>query len=171
MRPWIKPFVAGVFTSAALLGGVAAWSESDLPMPPAMAGMHHRHGDPEQHAAMFRSMAIRHLDLDAAQTAKLDALMGTLRQQHAALHGTGDLHAQVATFVQGNAFDRAGAQALVDAKLQQARAGAPAVIAAFGDFYDGLRPDQQQKLREFMARHHGHGMGPGADSSPSGSTH
>jgi len=155
MRPWIKPFAAGLFTSAALLAGVAAWSESDLPMPPAMA-MHRHGGDPAQHEAMFRSMAVKHLELDAAQTTKLDALIATLHKQHDVMHGSGDLHAQMAGLVQGNAFDRAGAQAALDTKLAQVRDAAPTVIASVGDFYDALRPDQQQKLRDFMASHHGH---------------
>jgi hypothetical protein len=34
----------------------------------------------------------------------------------------------------------------------------PEVIAALGDFYDSLNPTQQQKVRDFMARHHGRGM-------------
>lgn len=172
MRTWLKPFAAGVFVTAALLAGAAAWSESDLPMPGPMAAMHARHhGDPAQHEAMFRTMAIQHLSLDAAQTTRLDALIATLHQQHDTLHGAGpaaDLHGQLATFVQGNAFDRAGAQSLVDTKLQQVREGAPTVIASFGDFYDALRPDQQQKLRDFMAHHegpgmHAHGHGPDRD--------
>jgi Spy/CpxP family protein refolding chaperone len=154
MRPWIKPFVAGLFASAALLGGFAAWSEAGMPSPMAM---HHGGGDPAAHEAMFRTMAIKHLDLDTAQTARLDTLIGKLHAQHTAMHGTGDLHAQLQPLIQGNAFDRAGAQTLLDTKLQQIRDGGPVVIAAVGDFYDGLRPDQQQKMRDFMTSHHEHG--------------
>jgi hypothetical protein len=153
MRAWIKPFTAGLFTSAALLVGVAAWSDGDLPSP--MTAMHH-HGDPAQHEAMFRSMIVQQLSLDAAQTARLDTLMGTLHAQHDAMHG-GDFHSQLLPLVQGTAFDRAGAQTLVDGHLQHMRDAAPTVIAAVGDFYDGLRPDQQQKMRDFMASHHGPG--------------
>jgi hypothetical protein len=32
------------------------------------------------------------------------------------------------------------------------------LIAAFGDFYDSLKPEQQQKVREFMQRGR-HGWG------------
>ena len=30
--------------------------------------------------------------------------------------------------------------------------GSPELIAAFGDFYDSLKPEQQQKVREFLNR-------------------
>jgi hypothetical protein len=33
------------------------------------------------------------------------------------------------------------------------------VIAAFGDFYDSLRPEQQQKVRDFLQKRHGHRFG------------
>ena len=49
------------------------------------------------------------LPIDAAQTTKLDALLANLHKQHDTMHASGDLHAQMASFVQGNAFDRAGA--------------------------------------------------------------
>ena len=52
----------------------------------------------------------------------------------------------------GPTFDRAGAKSLLDAKTAALQGGSPAVIAAFGDFYDGLRPEQQAKVREFMSR-------------------
>jgi Spy/CpxP family protein refolding chaperone len=149
MRAWIKPFTAGLMTSAALLIGVAAWSD-DLPSP--MAAMHH-HGDPAAHEAMFKSMIVKNLDLDAAQTARLDALIAKVHAQHE--NGPADFHTQLLTLVQGNSLDRAGAQTLVDTHLQKMREAAPTIIAAAGDFYDGLRPDQQQKMRDFMASHHG----------------
>ena len=37
-------------------------------------------------------------------------------------------------------------------------AKSPEVIAAFGDFYDGLTPAQQAKVRDFLERR-GHGWG------------
>ena len=45
----------------------------------------------------------------------------------------------------------------MQAKLAAVATGSPAVIAALGDFYDSLRPDQQAKVREFTSRR-GHGM-------------
>ena len=54
-------------------------------------------------------------------------------------------------------FDRAGAEALLIAKTDAVRQGAPAMIAAFGDLYDSLRPEQQQELRDLMEKgRHGH---------------
>ena len=153
MRASIKPFVLGLFTAAALAGGVAAWSHG------AMGGPMGMHGDPAEHAARIQQMITSHLALDATQQAKLGVLSSTLLAQRGALHGSGDLHAEMQTLVQQNAFDRTRAQQLFDAKLVAMRDGGPQVIAALGDFYDSLRPDQQQKVRDFMAQHPGmHGM-------------
>lgn len=154
MRPWIKPFIAGSFFSIALLGGVAAYAVNEV-APGAISAMHHHDG--KEHEAMFRAMVVKHLDLDAAQTTRLDGLIAQMHAQHQAMHGSGDFHSQLLPLVQANAFDRTAAQTLVDAKLTQVRDAAPQVIAAFADFYDALRPEQQQKVRDFMASHHEHG--------------
>jgi periplasmic protein CpxP/Spy len=59
---------------------------------------------------------------------------------------------EVQSLVAGTSFDRAKAKALVDAKTGAISAKSPELIAAFGDFYDSLRPEQQAKVREFMSR-------------------
>jgi Spy/CpxP family protein refolding chaperone len=61
--------------------------------------------------------------------------------------------------VAGNKFDRSRAQTLVNDKTDIVRNQSPEVIAAFGDFYDSLRPEQQQKVRDFMQKRHGHRWG------------
>jgi len=152
MRSWIKPFALGIFTTVALAGGVAAWSHGELP---GAMGWHGDRG--ADHFARFQSMITDKLALDAAQQARLGLLATRLKTQAQAMHGSTDPHAQMLAFVQQNAFDRSGAQQMLDTKLQAMRDGGPQVIAAIGDFYDGLRPDQQQKLRDFMASHHEHG--------------
>jgi hypothetical protein len=54
---------------------------------------------------------------------------------------------------------------MVDEKVAQLRSQSPALISAAGDFFDSLRPDQQQKVRDFMNReHHGWMHRPGAGS-------
>jgi len=52
----------------------------------------------------------------------------------------------------GNTLDQAGAKKLVDEKTAALQAGSPEVIAAAADFFDNLRPEQQQKVRDFMER-------------------
>jgi periplasmic protein CpxP/Spy len=159
MKTWIKRTAVGLAAAlglAALAGGAAGCS-------------HRMHGGPgfsamsEQDAAAFKARMIeragQHLDLDAAQKDKLSVLADRLREQRNALVGNSDPRAEVRAFVAGNTFDRAGAQAFVEAKTNSIRAGAPVLIAAAGDFFDSLRPEQQQKLRDVMqqrrGRHHG----------------
>ena len=43
----------------------------------------------------------------------------------------------------------------VDAKTGVLRSKSPEVIAAAADFYDSLRPEQQQQVREFMNKRRG----------------
>ena len=52
----------------------------------------------------------------------------------------------------GTKFDRARAQSLVDAKTGALREASPAVISAAADFYDSLKPEQQQQVRELLNR-------------------
>jgi protein CpxP len=156
MRPWIKRTLIGAFGATMLVGGLAACG-------------HHRHQGgwqmSEADEAKIRERVIgkatRELELDAAQQAKLNALADTVKAQRAALRsgssGSGQAPRDVVQgLIAGAQFDRAKAQALVEQKTSAVREGSPAVITAFGDFYDALRPEQQQKVRDFLQRGHGH---------------
>ncbi|WP_280153392.1 Spy/CpxP family protein refolding chaperone [Piscinibacter sp. XHJ-5] len=151
MKPWLKRTFVGLFGASALLGGVAACSHS-----------HYGHGGWQsmgpQDAAKFKARAADKvadkLDLDAAQKAKLTALLDRLHEQRTALHGTTDPRADVQSLMKDATFDRWHAQDLVNAKLNALREKSPQVIAALGDFYDSLRPEQQQRVREFLQRSH-----------------
>jgi Spy/CpxP family protein refolding chaperone len=95
----------------------------------------------------------RELTLDDAQKQRLGVLADKLREQRLALVGsTTDPRAEFQALVTGTTFDRARAQALVESKTNAVRTKSPEVIAAMADFYDSLRPEQQQKVREFMAK-------------------
>jgi protein CpxP len=150
MKTWIKRTLIGVFGATVLFGGFAAWA-------------HRHHGGPmtaERIAEMKTRVVDRvasKLDLDAAQKAKLALLAERLVEQRSAMLAGSDPRAAVHALVAGPAFDRAGAEALLTAKTDVLRAGAPALIAAFGDFYDSLNADQQQKLRDVMQRGHHRG--------------
>ena len=41
---------------------------------------------------------------------------------------------------------------MVEAKTRALQDKSPAVISAAGDFFDSLKPEQQQKVRDFMAK-------------------
>lgn len=153
MKTWIKRTLIAAVGVSVLLGGAAAFA--------------HRHGGWHTMSAADIALAkTRMVDrvadrmtLDAAQKAKLGVLADQLLAQRTALMAGGDPRAAVQALVAGPAFDRAGAQALLEAKTETVRSGAPAVIAAFGDFYDSLQPEQQAQLRELMSRRHGDGEG------------
>ena len=154
MKRWLKRTLIGVFGATVLFGGLAACS--------------HRHHDTnwqgmsDEDAAKARARLVdrvgSRLDLDDAQKAKLGTLADQLRAQRQALVGGTDPRAEIQSLVAGNTFDRAKAKAFVDAKTSTIQAKSPELIAALGDFYDSLRPEQQQKVRDFMSRGH-HGWG------------
>lgn len=147
MKTWIKRSLIGLAAVATLSVGAAAVA--------------HRHGGwhgPMNDADFGRAKAqlveriADRMDLDASQRQQLDLLGEQLLAQRKALMAGTEPRAALQALVAGNSFDRSGAEALLMAKTDALRAGAPAVIAAFGDFYDGLRPEQQTQLREQLAR-------------------
>lgn len=149
MRKWIKRTLIGVFGVSVLFGSLAACSH----------GPRHGHGwqaMSEEDAAKMKSRMVEKvagkLELDEAQKAKLGVVADRLREQRNALVAGGNPRAEMQSLVAGTTFDRAKAKSLVDAKTAAISTKSPELIAAFGDFYDSLRPEQQAKVREFMNR-------------------
>ena len=149
MRKWIKRTLIGVFGASVLFGSLAACSH----------GPRHGHGwqaMSEEDAAKMKSRLVEKaaskLDLDEAQKAKLGVVADKLREQRNALVAGGNPREELQSLVAGTTFDRAKAKALIDAKTAAIGTRSPELIAAFGDFYDSLRPEQQARLREFMSR-------------------
>lgn len=149
MKPWLKRTFVGVFGASALLGGVAACSNA----PHGPGGWHARS---DEDVARFKLRALEkvgdRLALDVSQKAKLAVLVDRLQEQRLALRGATDPRADLQSLVKDNTFDRWHAQDLVNAKLQAVRDKSPQVVAAMADFYDSLRPDQQQRVREYLNR-------------------
>ena len=153
MRPWLKRTFIGLFGATVLVGGLAACS--------------HGHHGPfsgqmnEEDATKMRTRMVervgKELDLDATQKQNLNTLADKLREQRLALmSGANDPRAEVQALVAGPKFDRDRAQGIVTAKTDALRGKSPEVIAAAATFYDSLKPEQQQKVRDFMAKR-GHG--------------
>jgi len=160
MKKWLKRTLVGVAVSSALLGSLAAYSQG--------AGFHHGPPTPEQiaqHEAGMLAHIGKKLNLDANQAAKLKVLGDLLVAQHTPpAAGTPDPHAAL---IAGATFDRAGATTLLNQHVAKMQANGPALINAFGDFFDSLNATQQAQVRELAARHHGmlafgpEGFGPG----------
>jgi Spy/CpxP family protein refolding chaperone len=148
MKTWLKRTLTGVAVSTALLGSVAAYSEG--------VGFHHGPPTPEQIAQHEQTMLAhigKKLNLDANQAAKLKALGDLLVAQHTPpAAGTPNPHAAL---IAGNTFDRAGATQLMNQHIAKMQSNGPAVINAFGDFFDSLNATQQAQVREMAAHHHG----------------
>ena len=149
MKTWIKRTLFGLFATGALLGGLAACSHGV-----------HRHGwhamsdaDMAQMKTRLVDRAASKLDLDEAQKAKLAVLADQMQAQRKAFIGnTADPRADLQALVSGATFDRAKAAALIEGKVGAVQTQSPAVVAALADFYDSLKPEQQAKLRDFMAQ-------------------
>ena len=96
------------------------------------------------------------LKLDDAQKQRLAVLADKLRDSRSAVMGASDPRADVQALVAGPKFDRNGAQALVETKTAAVRGKSPEVITAAADFFDSLKPEQQQQVREFMSKRRDH---------------
>lgn len=138
------------------------------------AAFHHgrgRHDDAHDagHAHAGRSerlqaRAAAFLDLDDAQV----ELMGRLFEQlHAARRAAKAVARgpEVAALVATENFKRDEAQALFDRTVDGLKASGPALIAAFGDFFDALDFEQQQMLRFVLSRRRHRGAGRGKDDA------
>ena len=148
MTPWIKRTLFALLGAALLAGGLSACSSGH--------GWRHGQMDEQGMTEMRGKMMERvgsKLNLDAAQKQKLEKLADTMQAQRKAFMGdTARPREAMQALIAGNTFDRTGAQTLVDAKVRAVQAGSPEMIAAMGDFYDSLRPEQQQKVRDFMQK-------------------
>jgi periplasmic protein CpxP/Spy len=156
MKPWIKRTLFGVFGVSLLVG--------------ALSGCGHRHpgGSVAQmsaeDAAKWRERLIdratKELQLDETQKQRLGVVFDKMREQRNALVGSAsNPRAEMGTLIAGATFDKARAQALIEEKTGAIREKSPEVIAATADFFDALKPDQQQKVREFLSKRHGRRWG------------
>ena len=150
MKTWIRRTLIGLAATGTLLGGLAACSHG-----------HHRgpmtEADIVQLRERFIDKAAGKLVRDTAQKARLATLADALQAQRSALMagaagGAAQPRAELQALIVGTSFDRSKAQALVDSKTTAVRDKAPAVVTAMADFYDSLKPEQQQKLRDMLAK-------------------
>lgn len=148
MKRWIKRTLIGLFGTAVLVGGLTACSRG-----------HHGNWSDEGVAEVRTkvvSKITKKLDLNAAQQQKLDALANEVVAQRTAFRVEGsDPRVEIPALIQGDKFDRARAQALLEQKTQALQGNAPKVLTALADFYDSLTPEQQKEVRELQERRRG----------------
>ena len=152
MKTWIKRTLIGVFGASVLFGSLAACSHrSHGPW-----GSHMTEADRAEWRGKMVERAGRKLDLDAAQQAKLTLLADAIEAQRKAMVAKGgEPRAELKAVLAGPQFDRQRALAMVDSKTVALREGSPALVTAAADFYDSLKPEQQQKVRELLERRGG----------------
>jgi Spy/CpxP family protein refolding chaperone len=170
MTPTIRRSLLALTVVLATAGGLAACGHGprgadDMGMDGSagMMGHHGRHGGgpmSEADAVKMRDRMVERatteLKLDATQKQRLVVMLDKMHAQRQAMMGGAVAgkppREELQALMSGARFDRSGAQALVDGKTAAVKAGSPELIAAVGDFYDGLTADQQTKVREFMAK-------------------
>ena len=150
MKPWIKRTLIGLTSVTVLLGGLAACGHRG----------DHARGWSDERITEVRGKVIDEvsskLDLNADQKAKLGVLADQMIASRKAFRGNSDPRTDIQALIAGDKFDRSKAQQLLDQKLQAAQGNGPQMLAAFGDFYDSLNPEQQKQVRERLERR-GHG--------------
>lgn len=126
--------------------------------------------DQVKHRTRMLDRATKELQLDAAQQQRLGVLLDKMQARHQAMMGPAggkspqdQMQDKAQAVIAGDRFDRDAAQALVDERTQSLKAGSADIIAAAGDFFDSLKPEQQAKVRDFLKRNpggmrRGHGM-------------
>ena len=123
------------------------------------------HASPEERAEHLVEYVSDDLDLDETQIASLNALKAKLLDLRKAMQqGQADSRDALLEIVSQPTLDRDRAVALIQGRLQTLQDQTPQIVAAIGDFYDGLNAEQQQELRNKMERrmkghHHGFGFG------------
>lgn len=97
------------------------------------------------------------LDLNEDQKKRLVVVADKMQEQRLALMGKSKPRADLQALIAGPKFDVEKAQGLINDKVGAVTAKSPEVLAAFGDFYDHLTPEQQTKVRDFMNKRRGWG--------------
>ncbi len=149
MRLWFKRTLAG----AAAHGGSAAFPYAPHGWHAGRSGWERTDDDaPDRWRERVVDRVAHRLGLDDEQRERFGLLYERLRELRQALRGRSDLRKDIGSLVQDGAFDRWYAQDLVNARIQALRDKSPLVISAMAEFYDALRPAQQQKVRDLLAR-------------------
>ena len=115
----------------------------------------HRCGRGAPGGWMLRRVS-RKLDLDESQQQRLTSAQGRMQDLRAGMQAAREQHRDaLLALLSGERFDRTEAMRLLKVPAAVAAETAPELVAAFGDFYDGLNAGQRTRLRELLTRRHG----------------
>jgi Spy/CpxP family protein refolding chaperone len=122
-----------------------------------MGGEHGWHGDRSERMVGWVE---HHLDLDSAQSEQLQQLMAqakTLRMEWREQRS--DTMLQVRELIANPTLDQQQALAMIESKMDQAKAQAPEMIAAVAAFADSLSAEQKQEVLAMLDQRAEHGRG------------
>jgi len=151
MKPWIKRSLIALTSATVVFGGLTACSSRG----------DHARGWSDERVTEMRGKAVEKisdkLELNAGQKAKLEVLADEMVASRKVMRGESvDVRTDLQALIAGDKFDRTKAQQMLDQKTRALQGSGPKVLAAFGDFYDSLNPEQQKQVRERLERR-GHG--------------
>lgn len=129
-----------IITAVALTFGIAGG---------ALAYGKHKWGDPETRAKHAVAYVADELELDDAQTLKLETLKDTLLSTGQKFRTeVRPARGQLVELIGAESFDRDRALSLITGKTSFVEENAPEVLAAMGDFFDSLSAEQKAEVVE-----------------------
>ena len=147
MKRSIK-IVTSVVLTAGIVAGAAAYGK-------------HEFSKPDRRAEFMVSYIADELDLNATQEQALDTLKDEVLAARKLMHEQmSPTKEELVALITAERFDQARALDIISSKTATLNQAAPAVVAAFGNFLDGLDAEQKgqiQKLKESRGHHHNHG--------------
>ena len=124
-----------------------------------LAACSHHYKTPEERAAWIVEKISDKLDLNDMQKAKLDVVKTEMIKLRKQFDGDKEAtHKQMLEVVSKPTLDRDALLNMIRARTEVVSTNSPQIVAALGDFYDSLNPNQQEQVRKKMKEdmeHHG----------------
>ena len=117
------------------------------------------HSTPEERSERVVNKITEELQLNDTQKANLAEVKDELMALRKTMRDNRDnTKAEIRSILAKPTFDRDSANSIVGQHIETMQARSPAIIDAFGDFYDSLDDAQRAELREFIEdkMEHGH---------------
>jgi len=110
----------------------------------------------KNHGERMINRISNHLSLDEGQQAALQAFSSEISEVRELMR-QGDLRSEMTNLMSSESFDQAGALELINQRTATIELQAPDIVSAAAVFFDGLSPEQREKLTarmEKMGKHH-----------------
>ena len=111
-------------------------------------GISHRYWTPEKKAERLTQVMTKKLDLNEEQKAKLDVLKEQVLAAKSEMKSSREKDlSTVQELLSQPKFDQQRAQGVINGHIQNLSTRSPEIVAALGEFWDSLNPDQQAKVK------------------------